>query len=100
MQIANPIYDVVFKYLMQDNKVAKLILSTIINEEIETLDFRPQETAITIDRESSVDFTLEYLSVIRMDFSAKIKNSDGSYKLVIIELKKAKLPADIMRFRK
>ena len=100
MQIANPIYDVVFKYLMQDNKVAKLILSTIINEEIETLDFRPQETAITIDRESSVDFTLEYLSVIRMDFSAKIKNSDGSYKLVIIELQKAKLPADIMRFRK
>jgi len=29
IQIANPIYDVVFKYLMEDNKIAKLIISTI-----------------------------------------------------------------------
>jgi hypothetical protein len=26
MQIANPIYDVVFKYLMEDAKVAKLLI--------------------------------------------------------------------------
>jgi len=31
MQIANPIYDVVFKYLMQNNKIAILILSTILS---------------------------------------------------------------------
>ena len=41
MQIANPIYDVVFKYLMEDAKVAKLLISSIIGEEIEELDFRP-----------------------------------------------------------
>ena len=34
MQIANPIYDVVFKYLMDDNQIAKLMLSAIIGEEI------------------------------------------------------------------
>jgi hypothetical protein len=34
MLIANPIYDVVFKYLMEDNKIAKLIISKIINDEI------------------------------------------------------------------
>ena len=43
LQIANPIYDVVFKYLMDDNKVAKLLLSAIIGEEILTLEYRPTE---------------------------------------------------------
>ncbi len=44
--IANPIYDVVFKYLMEDTEIAKLILSTIIDEEIESLDFLPQENIL------------------------------------------------------
>ncbi len=43
MYIANPIYDVVFKYLMEDNSLAKLIISTIIKEEILELTLRPQE---------------------------------------------------------
>ena len=30
MLIANPIYDVVFKYLMEDSKIAKLVISSII----------------------------------------------------------------------
>ncbi len=29
LEIANPIYDVVFKYLMEDNKVAKIFLSAV-----------------------------------------------------------------------
>jgi hypothetical protein len=49
MHIANPIYDVVFKYLMEDAKVAKLLISSIIGEEIEELDFRPQEFTTDID---------------------------------------------------
>ncbi|GAB4344839.1 MAG: hypothetical protein OHK0038_25060 [Flammeovirgaceae bacterium] len=43
MQIANPLCDVVFKYLMEDSKVAKLLLSAILGKEIVELDFRPQE---------------------------------------------------------
>ena len=43
MEIANPIYDVVFKYLMEDNDIARLIISTIIKKEIVSLEFRPQE---------------------------------------------------------
>ena len=43
MLIANPIYDVVFKYLMDDSKIAKLIISSIIAEEIEELVFKPIE---------------------------------------------------------
>ncbi len=32
--IPNPIYDVVFRYLMQDYDSAMIILSTLINEKI------------------------------------------------------------------
>ena len=39
--IPNPIYDVVFRYLMQDDDSAVIILSTLINEKIIKLDFRP-----------------------------------------------------------
>ena len=38
VEIANPIYDVVFKYLMNDEKVAKLLLSAIIGKEVLTLE--------------------------------------------------------------
>jgi hypothetical protein len=43
MQIANPIYDVVFKFLMEDSRAAKSLLSALIQQEIIELDFLPQE---------------------------------------------------------
>ena len=43
MLIANPIYDVVFKYLLEDNKIAKLIIGKIIGEEVIELIPKPQE---------------------------------------------------------
>jgi len=91
-EIANPIYDVVFKYLMEDPDIAKLILSTIIEEEIVSIDLSPQENTIKIDNRS--------LTVYRLDFSAKIRLSDNSYKQIIIEIQKAKYSTDIMRFRR
>ena len=39
--IPNPIYDVVFRYLMQDYDSALIILSTLIGEKIKKLDFQP-----------------------------------------------------------
>ena len=42
--IPNPIYDVVFKYLMEDNQSAKIIISTLINEKIKKLTFEPTNT--------------------------------------------------------
>jgi len=90
MYIANPIYDVVFKYMMEDNKVAKLLLSAIIGEKIEQLDFSFQSY--------TADYTSD-LTVMHFDFAAKIATPEG-YKTVAIELQKAKLPSDIMRFRR
>ena len=91
MQIANPIYDVVFKYLMEDKKIAKIILSSIIEEEITDLDFLPKEQTLILEDRS---FTVQ-----KMDFSAKIKTKDGE-KQVIIEIQKAKFATDIIRFRR
>jgi hypothetical protein len=49
MQIANPIYDVVMKYLLEDKKLARLLLGAIIGAKIEKLDFRPQEYVSNVD---------------------------------------------------
>ncbi|MDX2134692.1 MAG: hypothetical protein SFV52_07895 [Saprospiraceae bacterium] len=91
VEIANPIYDVVFKYLMNDEKVAKLLLSAIIGKEVVTLELRPTEHHFPVG---------ELLAVLRMDFTARIQNADGHQELVILELQKAKMAGDILRFRR
>ena len=101
VQIANPIYDVVFKYMMEDNAVAKLVVSSIIKEEVLELVPKPQEH--TTEKQTKEEQTIENnnssLTVYRLDFSAKIKTPDGQ-KLIIIEMQKASLPTDIPRFRR
>ncbi len=44
MLIANPIYDVVFKYLMANLDIAKGVIAAIIDEDIAMLDFKAQES--------------------------------------------------------
>lgn len=91
MLIANPIYDVVFKYLMEDRDIARGLLAHIINEEIVELDFAAQEhTAEHDDRK---------LTFYRLDFKAKIRTGESDYKNVLIELQKARLVSDVERFR-
>ncbi|MDR0338211.1 MAG: hypothetical protein LBI18_14105, partial [Planctomycetaceae bacterium] len=41
--IANPIYDVVFKRLMDDAENAKFFIETLLDQEIKNIEFRPQE---------------------------------------------------------
>jgi len=43
--IPNPIYDVVFRYLMEDPESATIVLSTLINEKITSLQLEPQTHA-------------------------------------------------------
>ena len=93
VEIANPIYEVVFKYMMEDKAVAKILVSSIIGEDIISLEPKPQE--YIVEKTTTEGSTL---TVYRLDFSAKIKTPDG-HKLVIIEMQKASFPADIMRFR-
>lgn len=91
MIIANPIYDTVFKFLMEDHEVAKQLLSAIIGEEIVELEVRPQEQTTPSDR--------FLLTVFRVDFKAIIRTADGTQKKVLIELQKSNHAFDIPRFR-
>ena len=103
MQIANPIYDVVFKYLMEDSQSAKILLSTLTGWEILTIDPLPQEMVLSTEKEDkeeeSPKSTLE-LSVYRLDFSARIKEASGKERLIIIEVQKSKFVYENVRFRK
>ena len=89
MKIANPIYDAVFKYLLEDKRVAKLLLSTILDEEILEIQVQPTEHSIELERPP--------VTVYRIDFSAKIRSGIGE-QLVLIELQKAKFAQDLFRF--
>ena len=65
--IANPIYDVVFKYLLEDLNIAKGLFSRIIGEEIESIEVKSQET---IYEEVLIDHP--GLRLLRLDFKAVI----------------------------
>ncbi len=93
MIIANPLYDVIFKYLLEDLEIAKELLSTILGEEITYLEVKPQETAMEISPDGSV-------RIIRFDFKATIESPNNELKKVLIELQKLKKALDVMRFRR
>ena len=91
MVIANPIYDVVFKRMMENDKVAKFFIGTLLEQTVENVEVKPQEFTYTDE--------LAGLSVFRLDFIATIKTDNGEYKKVLIEIQKAKNQIDLMRFR-
>ena len=94
MTIANPIYDIVFKCLIEDLDIAKGLLSTILNVEIIELSFQPQETISENAQETKT------IRVYRIDFAAIIKQTDGQTKKVLIELQKTKRNTNAIRFRR
>ena len=63
MLVANPIYDIVFKYLMEDERIARTILSALLKKEVVAVEMRPHEYA-NISRDT--------LSVFRIDFGATL----------------------------
>jgi len=92
MVIANPIYDVVFKRMMENERVAKFFIGTLLEQIIETIEVRPQEFTYSDE--------LAGLAVFRLDFIATIKTETGEFKKVLIEIQKAKNQIDLMRFRR
>ena len=91
MVIANPIYDVVFKRMMENEKVVKFFIGTLLDQTIETVELKPQEFTYSDG--------LVGIAVFRLDFIATIKTESGEYKKVLIEIQKAKNQIDLMRFR-
>lgn len=90
VHVANPIYDIIFKYLMEDERIAKIILSALLKKEVVDVHVRPHEYT---------DSTRENLSIFRIDFGATVREDDGETHLVLIELQKTWLETETLRFR-
>ena len=91
MLIANPIYDTVFEYLMENIDIAKGIIATIIDEDIDHLDFTSNEN---IRKEDGKLHNYDF------NYIARIRRENGTFKKVLIELQKTNVSFDIMRFRR
>ena len=90
--VANPLYDVVFKYLMEDERIAKTILTALLKKKVVGVKIRRNEYANLRRRES--------ISMFRIDFAATIQDEDGMPHLMLIELQKTWLPTETLRFRR
>ncbi len=91
MRIINPLYDIAFKYLMQEERYAKKVLSVILDSEV---------TAVSIEQQEAVyEDNSKFLRIFRLDFKATILDDVGKASTVLIELQKSKFPTDIERFR-
>ncbi len=102
--IPNPIYDVVFRYLMEDIESATIVISTLLNEKIKKLQFLPIDHAEKKENKSSTVVqdpkTQDDVYMFHLDFAATIELPDGSEELIMIELQKASEPNDIFRFKR
>lgn len=89
--VANPIYDSVFKFLMEDERIAKTVLSALLKKEIVSVEMR---------RHEHPNITRDNISMFRIDFAARVMQDDGSTRLVLIELQKTWLSTETLRFRR
>ena len=90
MTIANPIYDSVFKFLMEDERVARTILSALLKKDIVKVEVRPHEYS---------NSQRDTLSMFRIDFAATIREDDANERLILIEVQKTWLETETLRFR-
>lgn len=90
IQIANPIYDSVFKYLMEDERIAKTLLSALLKKEVVAVETR---------RNEYTNGVRDNISMFRIDFGAHVKEPDGTIRLVLIKLQKTWLETETLRFR-
>jgi len=100
--IPNPIYDVVFRYLMEDTESATIVLSTLINEKITSLQLEPQTHAQKKPYKAKIEdpTTQDDIRLFHLDFTATVELPDGTDELIMIELQKASEPDDIFRFKR
>ncbi len=98
VDVANPIYDVVFKYLMQNDRVARLLIGRITGLAVRSLTVSPQESAVRRTPEDPE--RVQPLTLLRMDFAARVRTADGGERQVLIEIQKTSAPTVIERFRR
>ena len=101
MRIANPMYDAAFKYLMDDQAAARLLVGAVLREEVVSLEALPQERAARTLPAAAPGETPsgEMLTVRRVDFAATVRTAEGEHLRVLVEVQKARFTDEVMRFR-
>ncbi len=90
--VANPLYDAVFKYLMEDDRIAKTLLTALLKKKVVDVKIRRNEYANLTRRET--------ISMFRIDFAATVLDEDNKPHLMLVELQKTWLPSETLRFRR
>ena len=90
VEIANPIFDIVFKYLMEDESIALTFLSALLKKDVISVEMRRNEYS---------NQARDNLSNFRIDFGARVRETDGNERLILIELQKNWVETEILRFR-
>ena len=90
MIVANPIYDVVFKYLMEDERIARTILSALLKKDVVEVHVRRNEYS---------NKGRDTLSIFRIDFGATIRDEQGKRQTILIEIQKTQVDSELLRFR-
>ena len=101
MRIANPMYDAAFKYLMDDDASARLLVGAVLGEEIESLEPLPQERSVRASPPPvpGEPTPAELFTVRRVDFAATVRTASGDRLRVLVEVQKARFTDQVMRFR-
>jgi hypothetical protein len=94
MLIVNPIYDVAFKALLQEERIAKFFIGTLIGENVVSVEPAPQEH-VYYGKDDINSPTL-----FRMDFVAVIRTDKGEDRRILVEMQKAGHDSDVARFRR
>jgi hypothetical protein len=86
---------------MENERIAKFFLSTLLDENIISVNAHPQEFTYRKNasaKEASSDENVGY-SIFRIDFMATIETREGEWKKILIEVQKSWDEADVIRFR-
>ncbi len=99
MRIANPMYDAAFKYLMDDDASARLLVGAVLGEEIESLEPLPQERSVRASPPPvpGEPTPAELFTVRRVDFAATVRTASGDRLRVLVEVQKARFTDQVMR---
>ena len=90
-------YDAAFKYLMDDDASARLLVGAVLGEEVESLQPLPQERAVRLEPAPGEPPSGELLTVRRVNFAATVRTASGARLRVLVEVQKARFTDESQR---
>jgi len=93
MLIANPIYDTVFKHLLENQRAAKFFIGTLLGKPIFSISIRSPERTYIDPKDKGL--------MLKIDFIVEIETEDCKKQKVAIKMQKSdKIITDMSRFNR